>query len=211
MTAIRNIYCVGRNYASHAKELNNAVPAAPMFFSKPTHAVAPADGRIVSLPGDQGDLHYEAEWVIHIGRPYTAGARANDLIDCMALGIDFTLRDVQTVLKKKGYPWLAAKGFRNSAVLTPFRPFPGIGICAKSDFSLELNGKEVQHGYIDRMIFNPQTLIDFCGSHYGLDAGDILFTGTPEGVGSVSDGDTFRLIWNGEVYGSFRTAMDTGI
>jgi 2-keto-4-pentenoate hydratase/2-oxohepta-3-ene-1,7-dioic acid hydratase (catechol pathway) len=208
MTAINNIYCVGRNYALHAQELNNTVPDAPMFFFKPTHAVAWADGNTVTLPGNQGSVHYEAEWVIHIGSNDTAGASADSLIDSMALGIDFTLRDVQTVLKKKGYPWLAAKGFLHSAVLTPFIDFPGINACAEKDFSLEINGNEVQRGNICQMIFDPQTLIDYCRTNYGLGDGDILFTGTPAGVGNVADGDTFELQWGSERLGTFTAVLE---
>ncbi|WP_010630711.1 fumarylacetoacetate hydrolase family protein [Sporolactobacillus vineae] len=208
MTVIKNIYCVGRNYALHAQELNNAVPDAPMFFFKPTHAVVWTDGKTVTLPGHQGSVHYEAEWVIHIGSDFTPGAAADDLIDSMALGIDFTLRDVQSVLKKKGYPWLAAKGFLHSAVLTPFTDFPGIKACTKADFSLEINGHERQRGNIGQMIFDPQALIDYCGTHYGLGAGDIIFTGTPAGVGQVADGDQFDLKWGDVSLGAFRAALE---
>lgn len=207
MTDIANIFCVGRNYALHAKELNNAVPTSPMFFSKPTHAAVEAQGQTIELPGDQGDVHYEAEWVIHISHTYQPGMQANDLIDRMALGIDFTLRDVQSALKEKGHPWLLAKGFPYSAVLTPFIPFPGITACLQNDFSLKINGKEVQRGNIGQMIFDPQTLIDFCAKHYGLGAGDILFTGTPAGVGKVSDGDAFALLWGKETLGEFTAAL----
>lgn len=208
MTTIRNIYCVGRNYALHAQELNNAVPDAPMFFFKPTHAVAWTNGGAIALPGSQGSVHYEAEWVIHIGRDFEKGVPADQLIDSMALGIDFTLRDVQTVLKKKGYPWLAAKGFLHSAVLTPFIGFPGIDACMEKDFSLEINAHEVQHGTIRQMIFDPQTLIDYCGTHYGLGAGDIIFTGTPAGVGQVADQDRFELKWGAARLGTFTAVLE---
>lgn len=178
-----------------------------MFFFKPTHAVASADGRTVVLPGDQGAVHYETEWVIHIGRRYVHGLSADELIDGMALGVDFTLRDVQSVLKEKGYPWLAAKGFLNSAVLTPFTGFQGIETCSQTNFSLEINGVRVQNGNIGQMIFDPQALLDFCGTHYGLDKGDILFTGTPAGVGEVSEGDAFTLKWGSEIMGSFTASL----
>lgn len=207
MNHIRNIYCVGRNYALHAKELNNAVPGSPMFFSKPTHAAVTAVGQTITLPGDQGSVHYEAEWVIRIGKAYSSGMHADDLIDGMALGVDFTLRDVQTALKKKGYPWLAAKGFLHSAVLTPFTDFPGLAESAQTDFSLEINGLNVQRGNIGQMIFDPQTLIDFCGTQYGLSEGDILFTGTPAGVGKVKSGDAFCLRWGKDVLGTFKIAL----
>ncbi len=207
MTEIANIFCVGRNYAQHAKELNNTVPAAPMFFSKPTHAAAEARGQTIGLPGNQGDVHYEGEWVAHIGRAFSPGLAADELIDGMALGIDFTLRDVQSELKEKQQPWLRAKGFLNSAVLTPFIPFPGVKACLKTDFSLWMNGREVQRGNIGQMIFDLQTLIDFCGNHYGLGAGDIIFTGTPAGVGKVADGSSFSLRWGREPLGECTIAL----
>ncbi|RYL95042.1 FAA hydrolase family protein [Sporolactobacillus sp. THM7-4] len=206
MTVINNIFCVGRNYALHAKELNNDIPGSPMFFSKPTHSAVETNGQAITLPGDSGSVHYEAEWVIHIGRTYTPGMQIGELANGMALGIDFTLRDVQSELKKKGYPWLAAKGFLNSAVLTPFIPFTGIEVCRQTDFSLLINGNEVQRGNISQMLFDPQALIDYCGTHYGLGKNDILFTGTPAGVGKVTNGDQFTLKWGSDVLGEF-TAM----
>ncbi|MCO7175109.1 fumarylacetoacetate hydrolase family protein [Sporolactobacillus kofuensis] len=199
--SIQNIFCVGRNYAMHAKELNNAVPTSPLFFSKPTHSIVEATGQSVTLPGNQGAIHFEAEWVVHIGRAYSPGAKADDLIDAMALGVDFTLRDTQTILKQKGYPWLAAKGFLNSALLTPFMEFPGLKACSKTDFTLHINGREVQRGNISDMIFNPQSLLDYCGQHYGLGEGDLLFTGTPAGVGKVTSDDRLTLIWGSTVVG----------
>lgn len=207
MEEIKNIFCVGRNYAAHAKELNNAVPTAPIFFSKPTHAVAEADGRLIALPGDAGAVHYETEWVVHIARPYEKGIEADDLIDKMALGIDLTLRDVQSRLKEKRHPWLLAKGFRQSAVLTRFIPFPGTEACKRIDFSLLKNGEEAQKGNIRQMIFDLQTLVDYCAEHFGLGEGDILFTGTPEGVGPVSNGDRFALKWGEETLGTFSVSL----
>lgn len=193
---LANIFCVGRNYVNHAKELHNAIPQEPMIFTKPTHAAAWLEGGTIALPGAQGAIHYEGEWVLHIGRDYVPGLSADDLVDQMALGIDFTLRDVQDVLKKKGYPWLAAKGFLNSAALTRFVPFPGLSACTEKYFSLKKNGKEYQRGTIGAMIFPPDQLLTFCAEHYGLKAGDILFTGTPAGVGAVADGDRFELLWD---------------
>ncbi|RYM02889.1 FAA hydrolase family protein [Sporolactobacillus sp. THM7-7] len=207
MTEIKNIFCVGRNYVLHARELNNAVPDSPMFFSKPTHAAVTANGQTIALPGDEGSLHYEAEWVIHIGRAYQPGLHPEELIDGMALGIDFTLRDVQSRLKQKGHPWLRAKGFRNSAVLTRFIPFPGLDTCMKTDFSLRINGVEVQRGNISKMLFDTQTLLDFCARNFGLGSGDILFTGTPQGVGEVNDGDTFTLKWGPDILGECTVSL----
>ena len=203
MKDIRNIFCVGRNYAEHAKELNNDVPTSPFLFTKPTHALAVADGGTIRLPKDSGSIHYEAELVLHISKPYEKGIRVDDIVDLMALGIDFTLRDIQSELKKKGHPWLRAKGFKNSAVLTRFIDFPGFAACKETDFVLLKNGDEAQHGNISDMIFDLQTLIDFTGEHFGLDEGDVIYTGTPSGVGPASSGDHFTLKWGQEELGTF--------
>ncbi len=201
MNEIRNIYCVGRNYVNHAKELNNDVPTKPLLFSKPNRSLVKAAGDDIMLPGDKGKVHYEAELIIRLGKPYEKGIKVNELIDSMALGLDLTLRDVQSELKKKGHPWLMAKGFPNAAVISDFIPFPGEEICKEKDFALMINGKQVQLGNIKQMIFDLQTLIDYCGTHLGTSEGDIIFTGTPEGVGSITDGDHMELVWDGDSLG----------
>lgn len=201
MKSIKNIYCVGRNYVLHAKELGNEVPTSPFLFSKPTHALVEANGEEVILPGDQGAVHYEVELVIQMGKDYKPGMKVDELVDRMALGIDFTLRDVQSEMKKKSLPWLIAKGFPNSALITKFIDFPGEEECKKIDFALIKNGEQVQLGNISNLLFSLQTLIDFSARHFGLGEGDILFTGTPEGVGRIHDGDHLTLVWGKEVLG----------
>ncbi|MFC7440253.1 fumarylacetoacetate hydrolase family protein [Laceyella putida] len=201
MNTIRNIYCVGRNYRLHAAELGNDVPTSPMVFAKPTHALAWAKGQEIALPGGKGDVHYEAELVVHVAKPYQAGLQVAELVDQFALGIDFTLRDLQKELKEQGHPWLLAKGFPNSALVTEFCEFPGERVCREKDFSLVKNRVEVQRGNIRDMIFDLQTIIDFCGHHLGLGAGDIIYTGTPAGVGKVRAGDRLQLLWGDEVLG----------
>lgn len=201
MKLIKNIYCVGRNYVSHAQELNNAVPTSPFLFSKPTHSVVEANGQEIILPYERGPVHYEVELVLHIGQDYRKGITVDEIVDEMALGIDFTLRDVQNELKEKRYPWLLAKGFPNSALLTKFIEFPGENACKQTNFSLLKNGEQVQIGNITDLIFDLQTIIDFSAKHFGLGKGDIIFTGTPEGVGPVSDGDSLSLLWGEELLG----------
>jgi fumarylpyruvate hydrolase len=195
METIRNIYCVGRNYRLHAEELGNSVPTSPMIFSKPTHALVEANGQEIEIIGTRGEVHYEAELVLHIGKDYTSGMAVDEAVDKMALGIDFTLRDVQTELKKKGHPWLPAKGFRNSAVITPFAVFPGSKACAETEFSMLRNGQEAQRGNIQDMLFDFSTILSFIHGNFGLGAGDIIYTGTPAGVAAVSDGDRLALLW----------------
>lgn len=201
--SVKNIYCVGRNYALHANELKNEVPTtSPFLFTKPTHALVEANGQVIILPGDRGSVHFETELVIYIGNSYEKGINVDELVDSMAVGIDFTLRDVQDELKKKGYPWLLAKGFRNSAVLSRFIDFPGVEECQKTDFALFLNGEKVQIGNIKDMVFDLRTIIEFTAYHFGLAKGDIIFTGTPQGVGPISDGDQMSLLLDGQVLGS---------
>ncbi|WP_260631579.1 fumarylacetoacetate hydrolase family protein [Neobacillus niacini] len=201
MSKINNIYCVGRNYAAHAKELQNEVPSSPMLFSKPTHALVKGDGQEVLFPGDRGSIHFETEVVLKIGKPYEQGIKAEEIVDSMAIGIDFTLRDVQSELKKKGHPWLLAKGFPNSALVSNFIPFPGVEEMKKIDFSLVKNGETVQQGNIKNMIFDFQTIIDFTAQNFGLGEGDLIYTGTPEGVGQVNDKDQLTLIWGNSILG----------
>ncbi|WP_028560323.1 fumarylacetoacetate hydrolase family protein [Paenibacillus pinihumi] len=207
MSVIKNMYAVGRNYTLHAAELGNAVPESPLIFMKPSHAAVLMDGGTVQLPDRLGSVHYEAELVIRIARTYEPGAKAEELISDFALGLDLTLRDVQAELKAKQLPWLKAKGFKNSAPITPFLRFEGLPQLAAASFSLKINGEERQRGNIRDMIFDLQTLIDHIGLHYGLGEGDVIFTGTPAGVGQISDQDEMELYWGETLLGSCRFAF----
>lgn len=193
---IRNIYCVGRNYRLHAAELGNAVPEAPMIFTKPTHALVPWNGE-VALPGDSGSVHYEAELVLYMAEPYQADRPLDEQISHFTVGLDFTLRDVQDRIKAKGYPWLEAKGFRHSAAVGNWLPYPGLEELSSGDFTLRLNGREVQRGNIKDMVFSIGELAAFVDSRFGLGAGDLLYTGTPAGVGELHSGDRLVLEWDG--------------
>ncbi|MFC4779249.1 fumarylacetoacetate hydrolase family protein [Paenibacillus sp. GCM10023252] len=194
-SSIRNIYCIGRNYRLHALELGNEVPKSPMVFTKPTHALASMNGGAVTLPGDRGEVHFELELVIRIGRDYEPGMAPDELIDGMTLGLDLTLRDVQSKLKEKGHPWLDAKGFKNSATLGEWLPYPGAEALQEQDFVLVRNGVEAQRGNVRDMIFPTQQLIHHIGTRFGLGAGDIIYTGTPAGVGALQDGDVLDMLW----------------
>jgi len=194
-TVIRNIYCIGRNYKLHALELGNEVPSEPLVFMKPTHAVVPMAGNTVELPGDAGEVHFELELVIRIGREYEPGIDADSLIDGLALGLDLTLRDVQSKLKAKGQPWLPAKGFMSSAPLGEWLPYPGAEGLAANDFVLLRNGQEAQRGNSGDMLFAVRELVDYIGQTYGLGAGDIIYTGTPAGVAALQDGDQLQAFW----------------
>jgi len=192
---VNNVYCVGRNYQLHAEELGNAVPEEPMIFLKPSHAVVPMNGSVLKLPMDRGSLHFEGELVIQLAEDYVPGKSVDELVKTMALGIDFTLRDVQSAIKAKGHPWTAAKAFKSSAPLTPSIAFPGTAELEDVDFTVWKNGQVVQRGNVKDMIFSLQRIIDYIGENYGLGKGDLIFTGTPAGVGPTESGDVFELYW----------------
>ncbi|MCR8630024.1 fumarylacetoacetate hydrolase family protein [Paenibacillus radicis (ex Xue et al. 2023)] len=202
MNSTRNIYCVGRNYVMQANKSNNEFLTSPLVFTKPTHALTEAKGQEIILPGECGSVYFEAELVIRIGRLYETGIKVDELVDGLAIGIDFTLSDLQNELKKKGYPWLLAKGFPNSAVLSELMQFPGVEACKKVNFALVKNGEQVQLGNIQHMLFDLQIIIDFIARHFGLGEGDIIFTGAPEGAGPVTDGDHLSLLWGEQIVGS---------
>jgi 2-keto-4-pentenoate hydratase/2-oxohepta-3-ene-1,7-dioic acid hydratase in catechol pathway len=208
MEEIKNIFCIGRNYAKHATELGNQIPSSPIIFSKPTHALAKANGEKIVFPGNRGEIHYELEVVIYIGKDISTEFQVDDVVEKMALGIDFTLRDEQSKLKAKGHPWLRAKGFKNAAVVTGFWEFPGVESCKQTTFSLLINNKEVQIGNITEMMFDFKRMIEECNQNFGLKKGDIIYTGTPEGVGAIHNEDEFRLVWGEEEKGRFIVQMD---
>ncbi|CAM4506206.1 2-keto-4-pentenoate hydratase/2-oxohepta-3-ene-1,7-dioic acid hydratase in catechol pathway [Paenibacillus endophyticus] len=199
---IRNIYCIGRNYRLHALELGNEVPDEPLVFTKPTHAVVPMDGNMVPLPGNVGEVHFELEIVLRIGRAYESGMDTEQCIDGIALGLDLTLRDVQSKLKAKGQPWLAAKGFKGSAPLGEWLPYPGAAVLAETEFMLLRNGVEAQRGKAADMLFSVAELIQYVGEHYGLGEGDIIYTGTPAGVAALHEGDLLQALWADKTVGS---------
>lgn len=195
---IRNIYCIGRNYRLHALELGNEVPEEPLVFTKPSHAVIPMNGNVVELSGSRGEVHFELEIVLRIGRSLEPGAEPDECIDGFALGLDLTLRDVQSKLKAKGHPWLDAKGFKGSAPLGEWMPYPGEEALKESQFALVRNGVQVQLGNSGDMLFGISELIHHIDSRYGIGPGDLIFTGTPAGVAALNDGDQLEAQWQGE-------------
>jgi len=207
MNTIKNIFCIGRNYSEHIKELHNETPEKPVVFNKPTHALVKADGRSIQLPNGQGEIHHEVEVVIKLARDYEVGSTVDDLVEKMAIGLDLTLRDVQQTLKDQGHPWLLSKGFPNSAVLSRFIRFPGMEASKQQSFSLLVNDKKVQHGYMKDMLFDLHQLITYIGTNFGLKKDDVIFTGTPSGVGPLHDGDQLSLKWNDAEVGSCSIEM----
>jgi 2-keto-4-pentenoate hydratase/2-oxohepta-3-ene-1,7-dioic acid hydratase in catechol pathway len=184
------IICVGRNYAKHAAELGNDVPTEPVIFLKPDTALikAPAD---FYYPEFTTDLHYECELVVKISRAgkHIKEEFAHKYYQEIGLGVDFTARDLQGKLKKEGLPWELAKGFDNSAVVGKFTPIGQSDVDKPISFSLRKNGQEVQRGSSALMIFSIDRIISFVSQYFTLKVGDLIFTGTPEGVGPVLRGD----------------------
>ncbi|MEY4926554.1 MAG: hypothetical protein RI894_990 [Bacteroidota bacterium] len=185
------IICVGRNYAEHAKELGNAVPSEPMLFMKPPTAVL-YNGRPFYYPSFTHDLHYEAEIVLKISKSgkHIEPRFAPKYYDEITLGIDFTARDVQDRLKAKGHPWEIAKGFDGSAFIGESLP-----LTAKNEpihFHLLKNGEQVQTGNTADLIFSFDVLIAHISNYFTLTQGDLIFTGTPAGVGPVKIGDVLE-------------------
>ena len=183
------IVCIGRNYAAHAKELGNAVPDEPVFFLKPETAILPA-GRPFRIPEWSAEIHYELELVFRISRE-CRNEKITDLsayVDGITIGLDLTARDVQDELKKKGLPWEKAKAFDGSAVISDrFMDIPkDISSIA---FRLEKNGSVVQQATAAEMIHFPAALIGYVSRFITLERGDLLFTGTPAGVGKILSGD----------------------
>jgi 2-keto-4-pentenoate hydratase/2-oxohepta-3-ene-1,7-dioic acid hydratase in catechol pathway len=185
------IFCIGRNYAAHAAELGNKAPGKPMVFMKPPTALLP-NNKPFYYPEYSKDIHFETELVIRIAKNgrHVQPQFAMDYVGAVGLGLDLTARDLQNELKAKGHPWEIAKGFDNSAPLSKvfFDP-EAFADLNDIEFRMEKNGEEVQHGHSRNMIFDLTTLICHVSQFFRLQKGDLLFTGTPEGVGPITPGD----------------------
>lgn len=184
------IICIGRNYAEHAKELNNPVPERPVVFHKPASALLVND-KPLYYPEFTKDLHHELEIVLKISKngKYVQPEFADQYYDEIGLGIDFTARDLQSELKAKGQPWEIAKAFDGSAVLGRFVPVSELPDMGAIEFELHKNGKVVQHGNTRDLLFSFQEIIVYVSQFFKLQMGDLIFTGTPAGVGPVQVGD----------------------
>jgi len=188
------IFCIGRNYADHIAELGNMDGQQCVIFMKPISALV-ASGTDVPVPTDQGAVHYEAELVVEIG---TGGGniRAEDApshISALGLGLDMTLRDLQYDLKSTGEPWDKCKAFDHSAPLGPMRPFDGSINLDALEFRLTVNDELRQHGRTELLLVNIPELIARVSAHWQLLPGDLIYTGTPDGVGEVQPGDRLQL------------------
>ncbi len=191
------LVCIGRNYTAHIEELANERPQEPVVFIKPDSAVLPKEQDFY-LPEFSKDVHYEVEVLVkikkvgkHIHRQF-----AHKYYDEVSLGIDFTARDLQQQLKEKGLPWEKAKGFDGSAVIGRWFPKEELGDLSSLPFRLEVNGKTVQEATTALMLWKIDDLIAYVSTFFMLKKGDVLFTGTPAGVGRVESDDHLRGIMN---------------
>jgi fumarylpyruvate hydrolase len=192
--AVHRIYCVGRNYAEHAREMGFTGREAPFFFLKPADAVLPvAEGEVGRLhyPSLTADLHHEVELVVAIGK----GGRDIAAADAMAhvwgygIGLDMTRRDLQGEMKKQARPWCIGKAFEESAPIGALRPAADCAIDAATTIRLDVNGKTRQQGRIGQLIWSIPEIIAHLSTAWTLAPGDLIFTGTPEGVAAVVRGD----------------------
>ena len=195
---VRRIFCVGRNYADHVREMGGEPERMPpVFFTKPADAVVDS-GSVIPYPPQTKDFHYEAELVVAIGKPASgiAVAEALDVVWGYGVGIDLTRRDLQSLAKKGGQPWDWGKAFDLSAPCGPLLPAaPGLG--HKGRMTLTVNGAVKQDGDISDMIWSVPEIIAACSASVALRPGDLIFTGTPSGVGPLVSGDRVRVTIEG--------------
>lgn len=193
------IICIGRNYADHIKELANERPTDPVVFIKPDSAVLPKQQEFY-IPDFSDDLHYEVEVLVKIKKvgKHIAREFAHTYYDEVGLGIDFTARDLQAQLKEKGLPWEKAKGFDGAAVIGEWRPKNAYQDLNDLNFSLLKNDKIVQQGNTNSMLWKIDELVAYVSRFFTLKKGDIIFTGTPAGVGRIQANDYLSGILEGE-------------
>ncbi len=184
------IIAIGRNYAAHAKELNNEIPTKPVIFLKPDTAVL-KDNKPFYIPDFSSDIHFELEVVLKVCKEgkHIAEKFAANYYNEIGLGIDFTARDIQTQHKEKGLPWELAKAFDNSAVISNFLPKTDFPNLYNLGFELKVNEQSRQNGHTSNLLFSFEKIIAFVSQYITLKKGDLIFTGTPEGVGQVKQGD----------------------
>jgi fumarylpyruvate hydrolase len=191
---VRRVFCIGRNYAEHAREMGAAVDtAAPMFFCKPADAVV-TDGADVPYPPATSDLHHEVEMVVALkaGGSDLNDAQAAAAIFGYGVGLDLTRRDLQAIAKAKSYPWDVAKGFDYSAPVSALRVASEAAPQVDTEISLHVNGDLRQHGHLGEMVHSVVAIIKILSTLFELKSGDLVFTGTPAGVAAFQRGDRFH-------------------
>ncbi|MFZ9221420.1 MAG: fumarylacetoacetate hydrolase family protein [Sediminibacterium sp.] len=194
-----SIYCIGRNYVAHAKELGNEVPTSPVIFMKPSTALL-NKGEQLTIPSFTKDLHYEAELVLRVNQvaKKVKNAHVMDYCDAITVGIDFTARDVQNDLKAKGLPWEKAKAFDDSAIIGEWIPLTEDMFENPFHYSMTQNGNMVQEGDSSLMIYGLPQIIESITEYFTLYPDDLIFTGTPAGVGPTHQGDVFEGFFEGK-------------
>ena len=193
------IICIGRNYADHAKELGNEIPEEPVIFMKPKSALLQTHTPFY-YPEFTNELHYECELVLRVSKngKYIQERHASNYYNGITVGIDFTARDIQEECKKKGLPWEKAKAFDNSAAVGKFIDITPEFKKNNVNFSLKMNKEEVQKGNSGQMIFNFESIIAHISNYFSLNIGDLIFTGTPAGVGECVVGDELEAFLEGQ-------------
>ncbi len=191
---VRRVYCVGRNYADHAKEMGHSGREPPFFFLKPADAlfsIAPGENRQWPYPSLTKDLHHEVELVVAIGKGGKAipPEQASQHIWGYAIGLDMTRRDLQSVMKKESKPWCIGKGFDHGAPIGPLVPVESTGLLNAGGIRLDVNGETRQSGDLKDLIWNIPEVISHLSMAWEIKPGDLIFTGTPSGVGPVVPGD----------------------
>jgi fumarylpyruvate hydrolase len=196
---VRRIFCIGRNYADHAREMGASVDKAnPMFFTKPADAIV-TDGADVPYPSATSDLHHEVEMVVALGAGGSdlSVEQAGNLVWGYGVGLDLTRRDLQAQAKAKGAPWDVAKGFDHSAPVSALVPASEVTPTASTRIALEINGELRQEATLGDMVLDVPEILSALSKLFELKAGDIVYTGTPAGVSALVRGDTFRATLDG--------------
>jgi 2-keto-4-pentenoate hydratase/2-oxohepta-3-ene-1,7-dioic acid hydratase in catechol pathway len=193
------IICIGRNYAEHAKELNNPLPKVPVFFLKPDTCLIQKNQPFF-YPDFSDDIHYETEIVVRINKlgKHIQKKFAHTYYSEIGIGIDFTARDLQQKCKENGLPWEISKAFDNAAPISKFLNIENFKDVQNINFHLDINGKTVQNGNIKDMIFSIDDIIEYVSQFITLRIGDLIFTGTPSGVGAVKIGDQLHAFIENE-------------
>lgn len=203
---VQNIFCIGRNYSEHIAELGNKPNEEPVVFLKPTSAVL-QEPSAIRLPKHSKEVHYEAELVLLIGKTARDVSESDALgyVSACAVGLDLTARDRQDEAKKKGISWAISKGFDGAACLSKFVPVSQLAEINALEFTLHRNGELVQCGRPTQMIFSIPVLIEYLSGIFTLSPGDLIFTGTPKGVGPLQHGDDLKLQLSGPNSGGSET------
>lgn len=193
---VGNIYCIGRSYAEHISELGNTPTGEPVVFMKPTTALT-QDNTLI-LPSFSDDIHHEVELVLYIGQDVADDANIDlSIVTGYGVGLDLTARDVQANLKAKGLPWTLAKGFRDGAWLSPLTHGTPPAV---STLFLSVNDEVRQHDTTDKMLFDCLYQLQYLHRHFGLRQGDLIYTGTPKGVGKLVSGDALVAKLDDDTY-----------